>query len=279
MSPELIFWFMLITKMAVTALFVSFVTIIAERLGTTAGALIATLPVSAGPVYVLLAVDHDSAFISMSAVSSLALNAATAIFITVYVLFAQQRPLWFSVSLALAAWLAAAVTLTFVHWTGWSASILNVAVLALCLIIVKPFRHVRMLPKIQSWHAFAVRAAMVTLLVGAVVVLSFKIGPAGSGALAMFPVVSMSIMVILHRVVGGPATAALLANAIFRPRGIWGSPAYTASHRSAVWIRRCPPCRSWRLRMLERYHLCHAALSPNSRLKIISIEVPKAMGA
>jgi len=31
----------------------------------------------------------------------------------------------------------------------------------------------------------------------------------------MFPVVSMSIMVILHRVVGGPATAALLANAIF----------------------------------------------------------------
>ena len=46
-------------------------------------------------------------------------------------------------------------------------------------------------------------------------VLSFKIGPAGSGALAMFPVVSMSIMVILHRVVGGPATAALLANAIF----------------------------------------------------------------
>jgi hypothetical protein len=79
MSPELIFWFMLITKMAVTALFVSFVTIIAERLGTTAGALIATLPVSAGPVYVLLAVDHDSAFISMSAVSSLALNAATAI--------------------------------------------------------------------------------------------------------------------------------------------------------------------------------------------------------
>lgn len=215
MSPELIFWFMLITKMAVTALFVSFVTIIAERLGTTAGALIATLPVSAGPVYVLLAVDHDSAFISMSAVSSLALNAATAIFITVYVLFAQQRPLWCSVSLALAAWLAATVTLTFVHWTGWSASILNVAVLALCLIIVKPFRHVRMLPKIQSWHAFAVRAAMVTLLVGAVVVLSFKIGPAGSGALAMFPVVSMSIMVILHRVVGGPATAALLANAIF----------------------------------------------------------------
>jgi hypothetical protein len=215
MSPELMFWFMFITKMAITALFVSLATIIAEKLGATAGALVATLPVSAGPVYVLLAVDHDSAFISVSAVASLALNAATAIFVTVYVLLAQQRSLWISVSLALAAWLATAVTLTLVHWTAWSAAVLNVAVLALCLVIVEPFRHVRMTPTIHSWYAFAVRAAMVTLLVGAVVVLSFKIGPAGSGVLAMFPVISMSIMVILHRRVGGPATAALLANAIY----------------------------------------------------------------
>ena len=58
MSPELMFWLMFITKMAVTALIVSFATIIAERLGATAGALVATLPVSAGPVYVLLAVDQ-----------------------------------------------------------------------------------------------------------------------------------------------------------------------------------------------------------------------------
>jgi hypothetical protein len=215
MSPELMFWFMFITKMAVTALFVSFATIVAERLGATAGALVATLPVSAGPVYVLLAVDHDSAFISVSAVASLALNAATAIFVTVYVLFAQQRSLWISVSMALAAWLATAVAFTPVQWTAWSASLVNVAVLALCAIIVEPFRHVRMRPTIQSWYAFAVRATTVTLLVGTVVVLSFKIGPAGSGVLAMFPVISLSIMVILHRRVGGRATAALLANAIY----------------------------------------------------------------
>ena len=31
MSPELMFWFMFITKMAITALFVSLVTIIAEK--------------------------------------------------------------------------------------------------------------------------------------------------------------------------------------------------------------------------------------------------------
>src|SRR6516164_2539725 len=58
MSPDLMFWFALTTKMAITALFVSVATIIAERLGAAVGALVATLPVSAGPVYVFLALDH-----------------------------------------------------------------------------------------------------------------------------------------------------------------------------------------------------------------------------
>src|SRR5258707_5043166 len=102
MSPDLMFWFALTTKMAITALFVSVATIIAERLGATVGALVATLPVSAGPVYVFLALDNGPAFISVSAVASLALNAATAIYVTVYVLIAQRRSIWISISLAFA---------------------------------------------------------------------------------------------------------------------------------------------------------------------------------
>ena len=118
MSPDLMFWFALTTKMAITALFVSVATIIAERLGAAVGALVATLPVSAGPVYVFLALDHDATFISASAVVSLALNAATAVFVTVYVLMAQRRSLWISVSLAFTAWLATTLALGPVHWSA-----------------------------------------------------------------------------------------------------------------------------------------------------------------
>ena len=53
-----------------------------------------------------------------------------------------------------------------------------------------------------------------SVLVGAVMILSFRIGPTGSGVLAVFPIIYMSIMLILHPRVGGPATAAVLANAI-----------------------------------------------------------------
>ena len=213
-SPDVMFRFALATKMAITALFVTLSTIIAEKLGAVVGALVATLPVSAGPVYVFLALDHGPTFISASAVASLAMNAATAVFVTAYVRMAQRRSLWISVSLAFIAWLATTLVLASVRWTALSASVVNLSVFALCLWIVKPFRLVPMPPTTRPWNDFVVRAGMVTLLVGAVVTLSFRIGPAGSGVLAVFPVIYASIMVILHRRVGGPATAAVLANAV-----------------------------------------------------------------
>ena len=64
------------------------------------------------------------------------------------------------------------------------------------------------------WYDLVLRAAMVALLVGVVVTLSFRIGPRASGNLAVFPIVLSSIMIILHHRVGGPATAAVMANAV-----------------------------------------------------------------
>jgi hypothetical protein len=214
MSPELVMWFVLAMKMAVTALFVTAATIIAERLGATVGALVATLPVSAGPVYVFLALDHDAAFISSSAVVSLALNSATAIFLTAYVLIAQRRSMWLSISCAFAMWLVVVFALSPVYWAAWSAFALNLIVFTACTFIVQPFCLVRMPPTTRPWYDFVLRAGLVASLVGVVVTLSFQIGPTGSGVLAVFPVIYMSIMLILHRRVGGPATAAVLANAV-----------------------------------------------------------------
>jgi hypothetical protein len=215
MSPELIFWLALTLKMAVTALSASVATTIAERLGAVAGALVATLPFSAGPVYIFLALDHDAAFISASALASLALNSATAISVTVYVLTAQRRSLWISISVALMVWLAVALALVQVQWTAPSALLLNFVIFALCAWIVKPYGRVAMPTTIRPWYDFVVRAGMVALLVGVIVTLSFRIGPTGSGVLAVFPVIYTSIILILHRRVGGPATAAVLANSVF----------------------------------------------------------------
>ena len=167
MPPDLMFWGGVAIKMAITALFVSAATITAEKLGAAVGALVATLPVSAGPVYVFLALDHDAAFISASALASLALNAATAIYVTVYVLLAQRHGVLVSVTLALAAWFAAALLFGPVHWAAWAALVLNLVIFVLCFFIVERYGHVRMPPTKRTWYGFMIRAGMVALLVGA----------------------------------------------------------------------------------------------------------------
>jgi hypothetical protein len=71
--------------MAVTAGFVIVAAMVAERAGAAIGALIATLPVAAGPSYVFLALDYDASFISQSAIGSIAAHAATAVFSLAYI--------------------------------------------------------------------------------------------------------------------------------------------------------------------------------------------------
>src|SRR5690606_12595343 len=74
MTATLPFWFSLAIKMAVTASFVVAASFIAQRSGPLIGAMVATLPISAGPVYVFLALDYDAAFIAQSAVASIVIN-------------------------------------------------------------------------------------------------------------------------------------------------------------------------------------------------------------
>jgi hypothetical protein len=219
MSPELYFALALAIKMMVAAFFVVGATVAAERAGPTIGALIATLPVSAGPAYVFLALDHDPQFISQSALASFALNAATAVYAVVYVLLAQKRPFLVAVPSAFLVWLVTVIAFTAISTTTWIAVLLNVIVFPVSFLIVRNYRFTRVPPIRLRWTDFAMRAMLVASLVGAVVTLSFRIGPAPTGVLAAFPVVFTSIMLILHHRIGGPATAAVLASGIL---GLFG---------------------------------------------------------
>jgi hypothetical protein len=214
MSPDLWFAFTLIVKMAVTAAFLLMATVTAERTGPLVGGLVATLPIGAGPVYIFLALDHDAHFIAQSALASLVTNAVNVVFALTYALLAQKRSLPVSLGGAMAGWVGLIWASGWIAWTLASAIVLNVVILGLAFWLSAPLRHAAM-PRVQArWYDLVLRAAMVALLVGVVVSLSFRIGPRASGNLAVFPIVLSSIMIILHRRVGGPATAAVMANAV-----------------------------------------------------------------
>ncbi len=212
MSPDLLFLLSLAVKMVVTAGFVVFATFVAERAGPVVGGMIATLPIAAGPAYIFLSLDHGPDFIADSVLSSLVVNAANCVFAFVYTLMAQRRGLLLSVVPALVAWATFASLSRALPWTTAGAVVFNAAVLAACLAVGNRLRHVRMPLVTRRWYDGPLRAGMVALLVATVVGLSTRVGPTITGMLAVFPIVLLSLTLILHPRIGGPAAGAVMSN-------------------------------------------------------------------
>ena len=214
--PDIIFILTLALRMAITAAFVVSASVITERSGPVIGALIATLPISAGPSYVFLALDHDAAFIAAGALASLPINAATIWLALTYVVLAQRHNALISCGAAAAVWLSLAALSQTVHWSLAGGLLANAITFAICLPLLRRFRQVRMPLITRRWYDVPLRASLVATLVATVVVLSRWVGPSVSGVIALFPVVFTSMMLILHPRIGGRPTAAVIAN------GGWG---------------------------------------------------------
>src|SRR5664280_1905411 len=116
MPPDLAFILILALRMAITAAFVVSASVITERSGPVIGALVATLPISAGPSYVFLALDHDAGFIAEGALASLPVNAATIWLALTYVVLAQRHGALVSWGVAAVVWLALAALSRTVQW-------------------------------------------------------------------------------------------------------------------------------------------------------------------
>src|ERR1700760_5065711 len=212
MSVDLTFILILGVRMAVAAAFVVSASIITERSGPVIGALIATLPISAGPAYVFLALDHDAAFIAQGALSSLPINAATIFLGLTYTLLAQRHGLLLSYGAAAAVWIAVAAVVGSMHWSLAGGLVVNAIAFAICTPLMQRYRYVKMPPVARRWYDVPLRASLVATLVLTVVTLSGRVGPSISGILSLFPAVFSSMMLILHPRIGGPATAAVIAN-------------------------------------------------------------------
>ena len=176
MPPDLYFALTLIVKMAVTAGFVVAATVTAERAGPVVGGLVATLPIGAGPVYVFLAIDHDAHFIAQSAIASLAINAANAIFAVVLRLLAQKRSLAVSLSRRLRGLARVRAGAARDRLDLLSAVAMNASCSASAFWLARSLRHVRMPAFHARWTDFLLRAVMVAMLVGIVVTFSFQLG-------------------------------------------------------------------------------------------------------
>jgi len=213
-SPDLLFWYELALKMALTASVVVVTSIVVERSGPFIGALIAALPTAAGAAYIILAIEHPPSFIAASAIGSIATGAAVSIFSLSYAVLAQRRGLIVSLGISLAVWFAVAALLRLVAWTPFGAVALNAAVFAVTVPLSWRYRTSGPPKKfLRTPFDIPLRALAAAVVVATVTTASYSIGSFASGMFALFPIILCSSIVILHPRVGGKATASMLAHA------------------------------------------------------------------
>ncbi len=208
-------WLGVLARMAATAGVVVSACMLVERSGPLLGAMIATLPISAGPAYVFLAIEHGPAFIAASAPGSLVALAATAVFVTVYARLAPRRSRAVSLAAALLGWgmAAAAVQRLASGLAGIMA--IDVAVFTACFWLTRQAR--RELPVVRAggrrWD-IPIRAAAAMGLVGAVLLIGRVLGPRAAGIAALAPVVLGSLGLLLYPRIGGAGAARVLATTL-----------------------------------------------------------------
>lgn len=202
-------------KMAASAVLVVLASRAVERSGPLAGALIATLPISAGPNYAFLAAEHGPAFLAQSALTGFAGNAATIAFIAVYALLARHHGVLASLGAAYGVWLAGAGLVARLQPSFATALLLNGAAFALALPLTRRLRSRSGAARPTSRPLdLPLRALAVMTLVAAVVIAGRLLGPGAAGLAAIVPIAMTSVAAILHRRLGGPAAATALAHTL-----------------------------------------------------------------
>ena len=200
---------LLLLKLSLVPLLLLATSLAGRRWGPRVAGRLAGLPVVVGPILLVLTLEHGDAFGAQAAVSALAGVAAVLAFTLAYARpcrLAAWPLAWLAAGLG---WLGAVGMLS--AWApGWTAS----AVLALGGLALAP----RLFPPVEAAASprpvtnrdLAVRMTMGALLTLAITAAAADLGPAWSGLVTTFPVITTVLAVSSHRGQGPAFTVSLL---------------------------------------------------------------------
>ncbi|MCZ2903391.1 hypothetical protein [Burkholderia thailandensis] len=192
---------MLALKLTLVPLFLLLVSMSGRWWGPSIAGWLAGLPVVAGPILLLVAVEHGPAFGAQAALLSLSAIAASEAFNFAYAWTCRQRRWPLALAAGLAAWAAAASVLVRLPATPLAA--MAVALVAICVGQSCLPRGAAVAPRAPLSRAdLAGRLVAGAALALAVTSLSGALGAAWSGVLAVFPLLGSVLSVSSHRAHG-----------------------------------------------------------------------------
>lgn len=214
----------LLAKLALAPGFVVLVSLAVRRFGPRIGGLFGGLPVVAGPILFILALEHGEAFAADAATNSLvALIALTAFVVTV----ARLGPQFGAVGSVVAGWGVFLAVGALVAQPGF-APLPGLAVTLASFVVglaalPRPATGEAPEPPQRPRHDLLIRGSVAAAMVLALTSVAGRLGPTASGILAPFPIITSVLAGFATAHDARATTLQLLRNMI---RGFWSFAAF-----------------------------------------------------
>lgn len=188
----------LLLKLTLSPIMIAAASLTARRFGPAAGGWLIGLPVTAGPVALVLTLEHSTTFTARIATGFVAGVAAQAAFVFGYAAITVRGGRWTTAIIAGTSCFA--VTGISLEVSGMTLAGL-LAVALLCLVVglhVVP-ADTGLARAVPGRRALLLRMAAATTMVLAVTSLASTLGPGLSGVVTTFPLLSTILAVSVHR--------------------------------------------------------------------------------
>jgi hypothetical protein len=215
-------------KLLLVPAFLALLTLAARWLGPAVAGWLAGLPLVAGPILVVLALENGGAFAAEAATATVTAVLASVCFCAAYAHAAQRHAWPLALALGLAAWTVAALALGLL-----APDLVAGLAVALLSLWLAPRLFPKTLPGTSRPLApveLLIRMAAGAALTVAVSAVAARIGGTWSGLFALFPVLGSVLAVFSHRSNGAGFVAVLLQGLA---RGLYSLVAFCAT---AAWL-------------------------------------------
>jgi len=199
----------LLVKLLAAPALILVATLVSRRFGQATGGWLVGLPLTSGPIAVLLAVEQGPRFAQLAAAGSLGGTVAQAIFATAYVGLAQRWRWPVCLVGASLAFVASGLVLASLALPVSALAGIACVTLAGTLWTIGPPGADATVSAAPKWD-LPVRMAVATGLVMLITAVAPAIGPGSSGLAATFPLFATVLAVFAHRHHGAPAAHGVL---------------------------------------------------------------------
>ena len=206
----------LVVKLLIAPFFIALVTLAGRRWGTAISGTLTGLPLTSGPVSLILALQYGPDFAAHAAIGNLAGQVSLICFCLAYSLAAQRCNWRVSTLIGITVFVVVTAILNSFTWSLLAAAAFLLIAIALVSRLI-PQPAVAAVAESIRWPRWDLPARMIiaALIVLALTTVANTLGPQLSGLVAPFPVFGTVLAVFAHQQQGPASAARLLRGVVF----------------------------------------------------------------